>query len=260
MNIQTLQELIAHLQVNPRVVGIVRYGCRCPDDMSQGGDFDLFVFLDERPTDLESIHFYLSDIPVDMSLRTLDDLNQAQPISDIDVVLPRADILYDPTNVLALTLPSLDQKWNRRGCALTEHEIHSNRFCQQHVLDKVKGRLEDQPLFCEFLLTTNVFWLIQTYFRVRSMVYPGEKEALTWLERHEPGIYGVIEDFYGASDLAEKLALSEQLTDWVLSPIGRWKKGEVLAFGVHPDATDLETKAREIFTSLLSHEVKASPG
>jgi predicted nucleotidyltransferase len=63
---QNLDDLIARLESNPRVVGIVRYGSRRPTDLSLGGDFDLFVFVKERPPDIESIHFYVGDIPVEL--------------------------------------------------------------------------------------------------------------------------------------------------------------------------------------------------
>lgn len=252
MEMKTIQDLIDRLKCHPRVIGIVRYGSRSVDDLSPGGDFDLFVFMDQRPTDLESIHFHVGDISVDLSLRTIDDLHSPQPIDDIDLVLLTAEILYDPTENLTEILPSLGSKWNREVAPLTEHEIHFNRFCQQHVLDKVKGRFASNPLLCEFLLSTNIFWLIQTYFRVRLMPYLGENGALEWLEEHDGEIYNTICQFYAVSALAEKLSISEQLTDLVLSPIqGGWKKGEILAFGTNPEAADIETKAKQIYSELI---------
>ena len=252
MKMRTIQDLVDRLKTNARVIGMVRYGSRSVDDRSPGGDFDLFVFIDQRPTDLESIHFHVGDIPVDMSLRTIADLHRPQPIDDIDSVLLTAEILYDPTNTIAQILPSLGSKWKREVKALTEHEIHFNRFCQQHVLDKVRGRLASEPLLCDFLLSTNIYWLIQTYFRVRLMPYPGENGALEWLKDHDGEVFQAIHQFYAISDLAEKLSISEHLTSLVLAPIqGGWKKGEILAFGHNPEAVDIETKAQQIFSELL---------
>ena len=137
MTTGTIQDLINRLKRNSRVIGIARYGGRGVDDMSLGGDFDLFVFVDQRPVDLESIHFHVGDIPVDLSLRTMDDLHKPQPIDDIDLVLSTAEILYDPTGNLIRILPSLRTKWNRDVAPLTEHEVHFNRFAQQHVLENL---------------------------------------------------------------------------------------------------------------------------
>jgi len=54
---RNLKDLVARLEASPSVVGIVRYGRRPLADESPGGDFDLFVFVKERPPDIESTHF-----------------------------------------------------------------------------------------------------------------------------------------------------------------------------------------------------------
>ena len=53
-----ISDLIERLKANPEVLGIVRYGSRTIQDKSKGGDFDLFVIVQMRDPDLESIHFY----------------------------------------------------------------------------------------------------------------------------------------------------------------------------------------------------------
>ena len=250
--LQNLRDLIARLERNPRVVGIVRYGSRRPDDVSPGGDFDLFVFVEERPSDVESIHFYVGDIPVDLSLRTMDDLRRSQPLTDIDYVLRDAEILYDRTGRLGHKLASLGERWGPSLRDLTEHEVNMNRFCQIHVLDKVKDRIHDNPILCEFLLGTNIYWFVQTYFRVRSIPYPGEKKALEWLEGKDPKVYGDIRYFYASHDLKEKLHISERLTELVLAPIGgSWRKGELVVFGTDTDAEHLQCKGQKVFSELF---------
>ncbi len=234
---QNLEDLVARLESNPRVVGIVRYGSRGQTDLAPGGDFDLFVFVKERPPDVESIHFYVGDIPVDLNLRSLDDLRRSKPLTDIDNALIEAEILYDKTGTLSQGLASLSERWKQAPSNLTEHEISWNRFCQQHVLDKVKGRFTDDPLLCEFLLATNIYWLVQTYFRVRCMLYLGEKDALEWLKLNDPEVHDGIRRFYASSNLTEKLEISERLTELVLAPIGgSWRRGELITFGTNTNA------------------------
>ena len=229
---QNLEELVARLESNPGVVGIVRYGSRRLADLSQGGDFDLFVFVKKRPPGIESIHFYVGNIPVDLNIRDFDDIQRRKPLTNIDIALVYAEILYDKTTVLRQELSSLSERWKQTSSNLTEHGIAWHRFCQQHVLDKVRGRIADEPLLCEFLLATNIYWLVQAYFNIRCISYPGEKDALGLLESKEPQMYAEIQRFYASNDLNEKLEISERLTELTLAPIGwPWRKGELIVFG-----------------------------
>ena len=250
--LENVMDLIDQLKRNPRVLGIVRYGRRCPEDLLPGGDFDLFVFVEEWLPDVESIHFHCGRIPVDLSLRTIDDLRRDEPLSRIDYLLGEAEVLYDRTGILREVLADLKERWRETPPELTEHDVHMNRFCQQHALDKVKGRTEEEPLFCEFLLATNIYWLVQAYFRVRSISYPGEKPALQYLEKHEPEMCAEMQAFYSSRDLKEKLEISERMTELVLAPIGGpWRKGELIVFGTSTKAKQLQSKGQEIFLWLF---------
>lgn len=249
---QNLSELIDRLRESPGVIGIVRYGSRTPEDMSSGGDFDIFVFLGNNSLDLESLHFYVDYIPVDINLRIIEDLNLSEPISFIDFVLIDGDLLYDKTGILERKISSLKQRWKIQSNELTENEKSWERFSQKHALDKVKGRLNEELLFCEFLLNTNIYWLIQNYFRVRSIPYPGEKDALEWINTKDTKIHNKIEDFYRTKDLKKKLEISEELTELVLEPIGgSWRKGELLTLGRNKQVSDIQLKGKELFNEIF---------
>ena len=249
---QNLSELIDRLRESPRVIGIVRYGSRPPEDMSSGGDFDLFVFLEDNSLEVESLHFYIDYIPVDLNLRTFGDLDLNKPISFIDFALIDGDLLYDKTGILEKKISSLKQRWKIQSNELTENEKSWERFSQKHALDKVKGRLNEEPLFCEFLLNTNIYWLIQNYFRVRSIPYPGEKDALEWINTKDTKIHNKIEDFYRTKDLKKKLEISEELTELVLKPIGgSWRKGELLTLSRNKQVSDIQLKGKKIFFEIF---------
>jgi len=252
---QNLDKLVARLENNPRVVGIARYGSRRATDVSPGGDFDLFVFVKERPPGIESIHFYVGDIPVDVNIRTLEDIWRNEPLTNIDIALADAEILHDKTGTLSREFGALHERWKQTSSNLTEHEIVWHRFCQQHVLDKVRGRIVEEPLLCEFLLATNIYWLVQAYFSIRRIPYPGEKDALRRLESKEPQVYAEIQRFYVSHDLDEKLEISERLTELILAPIGGpWRRGELLAFGIDANVEQLQSKGRKAFSELFAME------
>jgi len=252
-----LPDLFSRLKENPLVLGVLRYGRRRLDDATPGGDFDLVVFVKNRPKDLESIHFHCGEIPVDLSLRTLDDLARESPLSWIDLIFSAAEILLDKTDDLEQMLRTAANRWRPESPSLGEHSINMNRFCQAHALDKVRHRLESDPLFSQFLLSTNIFWLVQTYFNVRLQPYPGEREALEYLQQEEPDIYQEIQKFYARTALSEKFQIAEELTKLVLSPIGGpWKKGELIPLGTNPAAENLQEQGEMIFEQLFTSSEK----
>lgn len=247
-----LPDLIRRLRASPQVVGIARYGGRPAEDTAPGGDFDLFVVVRERPADLESVHFHCGGIPVDMNVRTLDDLRADAPLAEIDIAIATSEIVYDPTGQVAALGKAASARWATATPRLTDHEISMNRFCQRHALDSVRHRLDTEPLLCELLLATNVYWLLMTYFRVRSLPYPGEKRALRALQAEEPAMSALMDAFYASRDRAEKLRISEELTELALAPIGGpWRDGETLSFGTHTDAEGLREKGDALLLALL---------
>lgn len=244
--------LVERLQTHPDVIGLVRYGRRTVHDNSQGGDFDLFAFVRRKDPDLESIHFYWNGVPVDLNLRTLDDLRREEPILYIDANLPECEILYDPTGEVRTLIGQLKDRWTKPADPLPEAEIALCRFFQQHALDKVDGRLEQDATFAEMLLSINITWLMHIYYKVRRMSFPGERGALNWLREHEPDIATRIEAFFATADIGTKFRLSVELTDLVLEPVGGpWKRGEILGIGADSNSENLRAKARETYSRLL---------
>ncbi len=249
---RTPGDLVARLEANPDVVGIARYGGRHPSDGSLGGDLDLYAFLERRDPGVESLHFHVGEIPVDLGLRTLEDLRRDEPEPDFDRVLVGAEVLYDPSGQLDRELDAARRRWGRAPGSLSENGIAFQRFSQQHLLDKVRHRTESDPLLCELLMGTNVYWLLQNYFHVRGLPYPGEKGALAWVGEKEPRMHDAIRRFYACRDLGGKLAISERLTELVLDPIGgAWRKGEVLALGADDGVDGLQVRGQRVFSALF---------
>lgn len=254
--LENLDDLVGRLILNPRVIGIVRYGRRRADEMEPGGDFDLLVIVTERPRDVESIHFDVGAIPVDLSVRTVDDLRRAAPLSAmVDPLLPTSEILFDRTGALQPEIAALPARWSPEVlplARLTEAEAARRRFGHRHALDKARHRLASEPLLCHVLLSTNIYWLLQTYMATRRLPYEGEKAALTWLESHDPQVYEAIERFFATQDLAEKLSVSEWLAEGALAPIGGpWRRGEVLVLAANEAASHLQAQGPPLFAELF---------
>jgi hypothetical protein len=142
-------------------------------------------------------------------------------------------VLYDPTGQVTSELQRLRER-HRAAPAdeLSEQAIAFTRHGHRHVLDKIRRRLTTDPVLCHILLSTDIYWLVQSYFRVRKLVYKGEKHAIEYLQKNEPAIYAAIAEFYATPDLERRIELVQKISDTALAPIGGiWRKDEILAFG-----------------------------
>ncbi len=252
--LETLGDLFARLRAHASVAGLVRYG----SDPGQGhtGDLDLFVLLYGSEPEVESLHFDVGGVPVDLNLLTLTRLETLEPDFAFPALALRGGaVLYDPSGRVGAALKRLEAGFDeRRVEPLSAHDVAFMRHGHRHVLDKLRGRLASEPMLANLLLTTNIYWLLQSYFRLRQLPFEGEKKALVHFREHEPELYGLLETFYQAGDLRHKLDLAETITSLVLAPVGgAWRRGEVLAFG-HENAQgdgDLAQQGRRVYRDLL---------
>jgi hypothetical protein len=250
---QSIDEMIMTLTTNPEVLGLIEYGGDQSSENYLAGDVDLFVILKRRDTPVVSLHFYAGGIPVDLNLITLEEISRLEAGQTFQVsALLGGRILYDPTGELAGELTRLRQRRQQAAPeTLSAQTIAFIRHGHKHIFDKIRGRLETMPVFCRFLLNANIYWLIQSYFRVRHLTYRGEKRAIVYLQDNEPEIYQALTDFYSVSDLEHQIRLAKWITERVLAPVGgMWRDDEVLAFG-DDDSDDLQADGYAMFSKLF---------
>lgn len=243
----SIRSLVETLRQHPQVVGLVEYGSAHYVNDFGAGDYDLFVIHDEIQTDVESLHFYVDDVPVDLNLRSLRYLASQNSLAGFESALLDGRIIYDRGGVVAERLEQLSAK---APSPYTEHDIAFTRHGHRHVLDKIRGRLQNEPLLCRLLLNVNIHWLINSYFGVRGLPYQGEKHALAYLADNEPEIYALIDEFYKLP-VEEQIEQTERLTELMLSPVGgAWKTGELLAFG--EGVADLQSQGQLLYRLLVN--------
>ena len=250
----SIEEMTQALIANPQVVGLVEYGSNHKADDYRVGDHDLIVVITERDPLVESLHFYVGDVPVDLNFVTLQEIcsrNIQEPFHR--AVLPEGRVIYDAIGDISEQLERLRQE-QQPPSGLSEHTIAFMRHGHRHVLDKVKGRLDTMPVFCHFLLNTNVYWLVNAYFLVRNLPNRGEKSSLEFLQQQEPELSGIIQEFQMTFNLERKTELTHALTEAVLAPIGgMWQRGEVLTFG-DEECVDLQEHGRRMYHWLFGGE------
>ena len=255
--IQTIHEMTAALKTHPDLLGLVEYGSQHQIDNYATGDCDLFVILEQKDPAVESLHFFVGDIPVDLNLMTLEEIRHLDSTNSFPIVaLLDGRVKYDPTGQVTRALEELrHRRYLAPSKELSEHTIAFTRHGHRHVFDKVKGRLDTMPLFCRFLLSTNIYWLIETYFRLRNIIFKGEKHAIEYLKDNEPEIFEGINEFYLTHDLERQVEIVQAISERVLEPVGgMWRNDEVLAFGDEA-IRNLQERGYEIF-----HKLFNSPG
>jgi hypothetical protein len=66
----------------------------------------------------------------------------------------------------------------------------------------------------------------RAYYTVRHLPWQGEKEAIRYLQDHDPGYLALFRECIAAVDRARRLNLYEQLVVHTLAPVGKpWTPG-----------------------------------
>jgi len=253
---KTIGELIDRLTKNPRIVGLVEYGSACAGDPEIHGDYDLIAVLVSRDPAVESVHFRIGDVPVDLNLRTLEEIGRLDRAAGFDEVLLEGRIVHYPTGNVATALEALRK---RHAAVLAPPpppgEIAVMRHGSRHTFDKMRHRLDAAPTLSALLLHQNVYWLVRNWFPLRNAEFPGEKRALAEIEERDTELYDWIRRFYETTDRRRMVDLSRRIAERVLQPVGgMWADGEILAFGPGT-GTDLAKGGERIYADLFGSEV-----
>jgi hypothetical protein len=217
--------LIDRLRRNPAVLAIIQYGGGvCP----KAADTDLCVVVTERPAGLESAHFWIGNGPVDLNVRTLDELKACNVDPGFDEELRRGEVLYEREPGLldgALRPLATDEApLNPEGTTRT-------RFGYAHWLTKLVHYEDRDPLLCKVMLCGVVHGLLHAYCHARGRRYTGEKNALAAIEADDPALLADLETASGDADLYERIEAARRLAERFLDPIGgTWQRGEILFF------------------------------
>ena len=243
---QSIDGMIALLVAHPEVLGLMEYGGARHDDESIHGDYDLFVFLKHKDPQVESLHFYVDGVPVDLNLRSLDEIRDLALATGFELTLLDGRVIHDPTGRVAQEIRALRSRQEQAPHQTTSEErIAFIRHGTKHIFDKVRMRLDSMPIFSAYMLQQSVNWLVREYFVVRDMQFKGEKNALDYLRQHESQIYDLIEQFYATTNLSKQMDLAKRISIVALAPvIGGWREDEVLVFG-H------QARGTEVFASLF---------
>jgi len=252
MVIADTAELLERLKRSPEVLGILEYGSGAEPG---GADVDLCVVVTRRPAGLESIHLWAGGRPVDLNVRTLQELREGgvAGLPGFDEVLREGKVLYErQPGLLAEREPRPAEQSEPK-----DRQDHSfMRHGHAHVLHKLDHYQSRDPLLCKVLLCGATHWLLSAYAAARGLPYRGEKAALRAMRESDPDLTADLEELAsGERPLAERIELLRRLTDQVLAPVGGpWREGEVLFFADAEDAPREHGRWDTFLASLLGSE------
>jgi len=229
----SVKEMVEALKANESVIALAEYGSAAYVDREIQGDYDLIVFVVPSIAGVESLHFFVDGTPVDLNLRSLEQIDAMPKAEGFESVLLDCRIIHDPSGTTRRALDGLRCRHEASSpSVISEEQIAGMRHGARHAFDKL-GEGRNLPLVLKrYLLHQCVYWAVPQYFRIRSLQYRGEKHALAYLEEREPQLMRCIDRFYATTDTREQEELVGTIEKTVLGPIGGpWREEEVLVFG-----------------------------
>ena len=96
----------------------------------------------------------------------------------------------------------------------------------------------------------DLFW---NYFTIRKVFWRGEKQAIRYLQEHDPAYLSLFNRFLGESDRTAKFALYVQLAADTVAPIGAlWREGDTIMVVDDPEVTPaMERQALDFWEDLV---------
>lgn len=196
---------------------------------------------------MESLHFHVDGVPVDLNIRSLDDIRDTWCAIGFDSILLDGKIIHDPSGRVEHEIGKLRERDRDAETPRGNYSVNiaGMRHGHRHILDKIRKRRDIMPTLSSYLLHQGIYWFVPQYFEVIGIELKGGKHALEFLQKNEPVIFESIERFYLTTDKAEQTELFKSTAEVVLAPVGGlWKDDEVLTFGD-------QGKGEELFMKLF---------
>ena len=244
----SIDEMIDTLKNNPEVVGLIEYGSAECSDSEINGDYDLIAVLKQRDPEVESLHFHIGEVPVDLNVRSIEDIQDIWCATGFDSVWLDGRIIHDPSGKIKQEIEVLRQRHAEVPRENRNLNVAGMRHGARHILDKIRDRQESMATLSSYLLHQGMYWIVPQYFQIRGLEFKGEKNALEYIRKHEPEIFQSITEFYKTTERTRQADLFRSVAEAVLKPVGGlWNKDEVLTFGN-------QKKGRELFDILFVHK------
>jgi predicted nucleotidyltransferase len=235
----TLDTVLARLGRHGLVDGLVTVGSTGRDSLTPTSDYDVLVVLAEMPVPLHVGITYIDHRLTDLLFATTTHLQHilaAEVAVDGDAWegriarwLMTGQVVFDRHGLLQQAQAKVrGGNWIRpledidaygAWIGVNYNLLHTRRLMQSD--DPVQ--LHAAELRMSLYGVGNVLF---SYFRIRKMLWEGDKAAVRYLMAHDPPYFALLQQFVRESDLHRKFAAYERIAAATLAPFGTVWDGE----------------------------------
>jgi hypothetical protein len=233
-----LKRLVEKALGLPGIVAVGAYGSTASELWSAHSDLDL-IFIMEQDAPVNSVHFFLDGIPVDLNLKqrarwTTGDRGWLPP----EPVTP----LWDPAGLFRDMEPP----------TRIAEDAAQDRYAHTHRLLKLRKWIGRDDEIADLLAAGATHWIAVTWFHARNLRFPGIDLAVARWRVDDPDMIDLLTG--AARDRHDRLERIATASERALAPVGGlWREGEIHMTGWHgpPGARDVAT-ARTLLSPVFS--------
>ncbi len=262
-----LAEVLSVLSRHPLVDGLVTVGSTGRGTLTEISDYDVLVVLAEMPVPLHVGMTYIDHRLTDLLFATTTQVQQihtaerpidgdawegriARWLVDGRVVFDRRGIIRQAQAKVSASdwiRPLADIDGYGAWIGVNYNLLHTRRLMQSN--DPV--HLYAAELRMSMYGVNNV---LLSYFRLRKLLWEGDKAAIRYLMAHDPAYFELLQQFLRESDLYRKFAAYERIAAATLAPRSTLWQGEstVLWNDLHPASWATVAQGLEFWESLVN--------
>lgn len=235
----TLAEVLARLRAHPAVEGLVTVGSTGQDSLTPASDYDVLIVLADMPAPLRVGITYVNHRLTDLLFAT------TQHVAHILTATEAIDGEVWAGRVARWLLAG-HVEFDRHGNLQTaQSKVRSGNWIRMlgdadaraawieinyNLLHTRRLMRSNDSLYRQAAELRMAMYgaanLMLGYFRIRKLLWEGDKAAIRYLSTHDPPCFELLQQFLRASDLDRKFTLYEQLAAAVVAPIGELWEGE----------------------------------
>lgn len=251
----TLREMIERLKARPAVIGLVEFGSRHYESDSLSGDYDVFVIVDFKPNEIKVLHFFINGLPIDLNVRTIDEIT-SEGLQGFDTVLLDGRVIYDPKGIVGPRLAKLRQQLAQSE--VSERTVLRLRQSHRSYFEKIRVRESTDSTYCRILLSYNLSELLKAYHLIYpisgKVSPPGITGVIAQIKSDSPILYEKIQAYFSSTNLHDQIMISKEITEEILRPLGGlWQKNELIALG-NTATTDATPKGHKLYRLLFEED------
>lgn len=261
-----LTDVLAQLRAHPVVTGLITVGSTGRDTLTDASDYDIVVVLDAFPLPLHVgityIDYRLTDVLFANRSHVAQILNATAPLNGdawegrVARWLLAGQIVFDRHGELHQAHAKIAS-----GTWIAPHETIDSYGAwigvNYNLLHTRRLMQSDDPVYLAAgelrIALYGVGSLLLSYFRVRGMLWEGDKAAVRHLMTHDPVYFARLQHLLREPDPQQKMALYEHLAADTLAPLGPLWQGEPTVFwdDVRPTTHDLIAQTLAFWEDLV---------